>query len=110
MKFLLGLFLSILSINISSAKECHISDSVKLCFLQYKVKYKEICYKNEVIIKTVKHKENTNNDITTLKYNIKNSKIIGGKNWFNFCFYPVNYYQGVCRKKICGDFNIPKIK
>jgi hypothetical protein len=108
LKFLLGLIVLIFTIKNISAKECHQSDSVKLCFLKYKIKYQETCYKDNVVVKQVHHSKKNNDDITTLEYKIETNKKIGGKNWFHFCFYPVNYYQGICRKQICGYFNIPK--
>lgn len=108
MKLFLVLFIIILSVKNSLAKECHLSDSVELCYLKYKIKYDKVCYENKVVITELNYKEKRNTNITDIKYKIKNNKLIGGKNWFHFCFYPVNYYKGICRKNICGDFNVPK--
>lgn len=99
-----------LFLNNSFAKDCHLSDSVKLCYLKYQIKYKKNCYKDEVFITKININEGDDIDETNLEYDLKKKKIIGGKNWYNFCFYPVNYYKGICRQKICGEFNIPKFK
>lgn len=100
---LISLFLSF-----NTMAQCYKSDSVKLCFLKETIRYNKICYKKSTHISNFKEYKINNKIISEIDFKVYKNKKIGGKNWFNYCFYPVNYYEMICRKKICGYYNIPK--
>ena len=109
MKVLIIFLLTLFSLNsYSKDKKCYYSDSIRMCYLRYIVKYKKYCYKYTK--KTMLKEKRLSEDYQRIEFETKYKvvKKIGGEKWFDLCFHPRKYYVGVCREKICGSFNVPK--
>ena len=114
-KFLLITFL-LFTQSVFAKKYCEDrkEKDIKICYLEYQLKYEKECKFTFVKLKEKKSSlKKDNYDLVSKEIydiNIERKRDPKQNNWFNLCFYPVQYYEMKCRKKVCGYHNMKNVK
>ncbi len=94
---------------IKNAFGCAESQMVKVCYLEYQLKYEKECWSRSLEISNYKRTYKKNKQdlrvIEKLTYKIKKKKKLSKSEDIHLCFYPANYWEMFCRREICGYSN-----
>ena len=98
-----------LMLFVTNAFGCPESSAVKICYLEYQLKYEKECWSKKLKInnhqKTYKRNKQDLKIKEELTYELKTKRKLSKSKDIHLCFYPANYWEMFCRREICGNSN-----